>query len=40
MKRVVISGMGLVSPLGNNKAETLQSLRETKTGIKYQPAYE
>ena len=40
MKRVVISGMGLVSPLGNNKAETLQSLRETKSGIKYQPAYE
>ena len=40
MKRVVISGMGLVSPLGNNKAETLQSLRETKSGIKFQPAYE
>jgi len=40
MKRVVISGMGLVSPLGNNKAETLQSLKETKSGIKYQPVYE
>lgn len=40
MKRVVISGMGLVSPLGNNKVETLESLRETKSGIKFQPAYE
>lgn len=39
MKRVVISGMGLVSPLGNNKAETLESLRETRSGIKFQEAY-
>jgi len=39
MKRVVISGMGLVSPLGNNKAETLASLRETRSGIKYQEIY-
>jgi 3-oxoacyl-[acyl-carrier-protein] synthase-1 len=39
MKRVVISGMGLVSPLGNNKAETLISLRETKSGIKFQEEY-
>jgi 3-oxoacyl-[acyl-carrier-protein] synthase-1 len=40
MKRVVISGMGLVSPLGNNKVETLESLRQTKSGIKYQASYE
>ncbi|MFT4631110.1 MAG: 3-oxoacyl-[acyl-carrier-protein] synthase-1 [Candidatus Pseudothioglobus sp.] len=39
MKRVVISGMGLVSPLGNNKAETLLSLRETRSGIKFQEEY-
>ena len=39
MKRVVISGMGLVSPLGNNKAETLASLREGRSGIKFQEAY-
>jgi len=39
MKRVVISGMGLVSPLGNNKEETLISLRETKSGIKFQEEY-
>jgi len=40
MKRVVISGMGLVSPLGNNKVETLASLRETRSGIRFQPIYE
>jgi len=39
MKRVVISGMGLVSPLGNNKMETLESLRETRSGIKFQEEY-
>ncbi|MCB1647597.1 MAG: beta-ketoacyl-ACP synthase I, partial [Pseudomonadales bacterium] len=39
MKRVVITGMGLVSPLGNNKAEVLESLRETRSGIKFQEAY-
>ncbi|HIG44154.1 MAG: beta-ketoacyl-ACP synthase I [bacterium] len=39
MKRVVITGMGLVSPLGNNKLETLDSLRATKSGIKFQDAY-
>jgi len=39
MKRVVISGMGLVSPLGNNKAETLLSLRETRSGIKFKEEY-
>jgi 3-oxoacyl-[acyl-carrier-protein] synthase I len=40
MRRAVITGLGLVSPLGNNVAETLRSLRETKSGIKYQESYE
>ena len=40
MRRAVITGVGLVSPLGNNAQETLVSLRETKSGIKYQEAYE
>jgi 3-oxoacyl-[acyl-carrier-protein] synthase-1 len=39
MKRAVITGMGLVSPLGNNKAETLDSLMATRSGIKFQEAY-
>ncbi len=40
MKRAVITGMGIVSPLGNNIAETLTSLRETRSGIRYQESYE
>lgn len=39
MKRAVITGMGLVSPLGNNTAETLDSLRETRSGIRFQEEY-
>ena len=39
MKRAVITGMGLVSPLGNNKAETLDSLKETRSGIRFQEEY-
>ncbi|MDE0758677.1 MAG: beta-ketoacyl-ACP synthase I [Pseudomonadales bacterium] len=39
MKRAVVTGMGIVSPLGNNIAETLSSLRNTRSGIKYQESY-
>lgn len=39
MKRAVITGMGLVSPLGNNLAETLDSLKETRSGIRFQESY-
>lgn len=39
MKRAVITGLGIVSPLGNNLAETLTSLRETKSGIRFQESY-
>lgn len=33
MKRVVVTGMGIVSSIGNNTQEVLQSLREAKSGI-------
>ena len=33
MKRVVISGIGIVSCIGNNKVEVLDSLLKTKSGI-------
>src|ERR1700712_1616214 len=33
MKRVVITGMGLVSSIGNNTQEVLTSLHEAKSGI-------
>ncbi|MBT4161737.1 MAG: beta-ketoacyl-ACP synthase I, partial [Gammaproteobacteria bacterium] len=39
MKRAVITGMGVVSPLGNNVAETLDSLKKTRSGIKFQEEY-
>lgn len=39
MKRVVITGMGIVSCLGNNPQEVKQSLKEGKSGIQPQPEY-
>ena len=33
MKRVVVTGMGIVSSVGNNAQEVLASLREAKSGI-------
>ncbi len=39
MRRVVITGMGIVSSLGNNKSEVLDSLRHGRSGITYQPEY-
>jgi 3-oxoacyl-[acyl-carrier-protein] synthase-1 len=33
MRRVVVTGMGIVSPIGNNVQEVLASLREAKSGI-------
>src|SRR6187397_149116 len=33
MKRVVVTGMGIVSPIGNSAQEVLASLREAKSGI-------
>ena len=40
MRRVVITGFGIVSSLGNNKSEVLASLKAGKSGITYQPEYE
>ena len=33
MRRVVVTGMGIVSPIGNNTQEVVASLREAKSGI-------
>jgi 3-oxoacyl-[acyl-carrier-protein] synthase-1 len=33
MRRVVVTGLGIVSAIGNNKQEVLTSLREAKSGI-------
>ncbi len=39
MRRVVITGLGIVSSLGNNKAEVKKSLFDGKSGISFQPEY-
>ncbi|BBE73645.1 beta-ketoacyl-ACP synthase I [Oharaeibacter diazotrophicus] len=39
MRRVVVTGMGIVSSIGNNTQEVLASLREAKSGIVPAPAY-
>ena len=35
MKRAVITGLGIVSSIGNNKAEVLASLQEGRSGISF-----
>ncbi len=39
MRRVVITGLGIVSSLGNNKAEVKDSLYAGRSGISFQPEY-
>ena len=39
MKRVVVTGLGVVSSIGNNAAEVTQSLRDGKSGIEFVPQY-
>ena len=39
MTRIVITGYGIVSSLGNNKAEVCESLRQGRSGIVFSQAY-
>ncbi|MEM8877303.1 MAG: beta-ketoacyl-ACP synthase I [Pseudomonadota bacterium] len=39
MRRVVVTGMGIVSSIGNNTQEVNASLREAKSGIRAAPDY-
>ncbi|TAJ71321.1 MAG: beta-ketoacyl-ACP synthase I [Phenylobacterium sp.] len=39
MRRVVVTGMGIVSSIGNNTNEVLASLREAKSGVSAAPEY-
>src|SRR5918995_6475093 len=39
MKRVVVTGMGIVSSIGNNTQEVLASLYEAKSGISHAEEY-
>ena len=39
MRRVVVTGIGIVSSLGNNQAEVRQSLKDGRSGIVFVPEY-
>ncbi|SIS51447.1 beta-ketoacyl-ACP synthase I [Phaeovulum vinaykumarii] len=39
MRRVVITGLGIVSPIGNSAAEVTESLRTGRSGIVFAPEY-
>jgi 3-oxoacyl-[acyl-carrier-protein] synthase-1 len=39
MKRVVVTGLGVVSSIGNNAAEVTKSLKDGKSGIEFVPQY-
>ena len=39
MRRVVITGYGVVSSIGNNKSEVLESLRAGKSGLRFSEEY-
>lgn len=40
MKRAVVTGIGIVSSLGNNKAEVLASLKSMQSGISFNEEYQ
>jgi len=40
MRRVVITGMGVVSAIGTNTSEVVKSLRDSYSGIVYMPEME
>jgi len=39
MKRVVVTGLGIVSSIGNNRTEVIESLREGRSGIVFADIY-
>ena len=39
MRRVVITGLGVISPIGNNAEEVSDSLRKGRSGIVFAPEY-
>ena len=39
MRRVVVTGIGIVSSIGNTRNEVLNSLREGRSGVEFSPEY-
>ena len=40
MRRVVVTGLGIKSSIGNTPAEVVESLREARSGVEFCPEYE
>ncbi|HSR63434.1 MAG TPA: beta-ketoacyl-ACP synthase I [Gammaproteobacteria bacterium] len=40
MRRVAVTGMGIVSSIGNNKNDVISALKEGKSGVKHSDEYE
>lgn len=40
MRRVVITGIGVISPIGNDLAAVTQSLKDGRSGISFEPEYQ
>ncbi len=40
MRRVVVTGLGIVSSIGTNKGEVLAALRDGRSGIEFAPEYQ
>ena len=39
MKRVVVTGLGIVSSIGNNSTEVIDSLKEGRSGLSFSQVY-
>ena len=39
MRRVVVTGQGIVSSLGNNTEDVTRSLRDGRSGLRFNPVY-
>ena len=39
MRRVVVTGLGIISPIGNNAPEVTESLKQTKSGISFDQSH-
>ena len=40
MRRVVVTGIGIVSSIGNNQQEVLESLQSGRSGIRFNEEYQ
>ena len=39
MKRAVITGLGFITSIGNDRAQVTESLRHARTGVVYHPPF-